>query len=116
MLSLTLSLEKHKVVRPSLPRVLPSRSVLRMFFQTPIVVLVLQQREVTVPQACRQESRCEPPTGPGGLTPPEDVALAFLKCPGLHLLSTIHLSNGTWTWSKSWTWSNGHCPCAACSR
>lgn len=42
-------------VRPPPPsRVIPSRPVLETFFQTLIVVLVLQQREVTVPRACRQ--------------------------------------------------------------
>lgn len=47
-------------MRPPLCRALSDRPVLGTFFQTPITVLVLQQREVMVPWAC-----WEPHTGPG---------------------------------------------------
>lgn len=86
MLSQTLSLEEGKGLGPPPPppsRIIPSGPVLETFFQTLIVVLVLQQREVTVPRACRQENCWEPHIGQGGLAPPEDVVLAFLKCPRL---------------------------------
>ena len=49
--SLTLSLEEDRWVRALLPRVLPSRPSLETFLQTLIMVLVPQQREVTVPRA-----------------------------------------------------------------
>lgn len=65
-----------------------------MFFQTLVVILVLREREVMVPWMCRRENCWEPCTGQGGLAPAEESVLAFLKCPRVQLLPSIHFTMG----------------------
>lgn len=86
---------------------LPSRlgNVQGTFFQTLVVILVLQEREVTVLWMCRRENCWEPHAGQGGLAPPEESVLAFLKCPRVQLLPSIHLTMGLGA-----VLSHGHSP------
>lgn len=95
MLSLTLSLEESRA-EVSLPRALPGRlgDVLGMFFQMLVAILELQEREVTVPGACRRENCWEPRTGQEGLAPPGNGLLAFPKCPRVQPLPSIHPTMG----------------------
>lgn len=86
-----------------------------MFCQMLVAILVLQEREVTVPQVCRRDSSWERHTG-RGLAPSEESVLAFLKCPRVQLLPSIHVTMG-----RGPVLSHGHnpgetgsrCPCSS---